>query len=253
MQLNFQCHGDGFPLIILHGLFGSLDNWQTIARNLGQSYQVFTLDLRNHGRSPHSDIFNYAVMAEDLREFMAAQNLPRAYIMGHSLGGKTAMHFALRHPELVEKLIVVDMAPKAYPPVFAPIFKALLALDLASFRERSEIADALTPAIPEMALRQFLVKNVTRDDTGAFRWKMNLPVIHRNYGVLTAAIETDRTFSGPALFIKGELSNYLLEGDAALIHKLFSRATMKTIAHAGHWVHADAPEQLMKVVCNFLR
>jgi len=252
MQLNFQRHGDGFPLIILHGLFGSLDNWQTIARNLGQSYQVFTVDLRNHGRSPHSDDFNYTVMVEDLREFMAAQNLPHAHVMGHSLGGKTAMHFALRHPELVEKLIVVDMAPKAYPPTHIPIFKALLALDLKLFHERSEIVEALTPSIPDRAMRQFLVKNVMRDDTSAFRWKMNLPVLYQNYDGLKPAVESDRTFDGPVLFIKGGLSDYLVEGDVALIHKLFSRATVKTISTAGHWVHADAPEPLMKMVCNFL-
>jgi esterase len=253
MQLNFQRHGEGFPLIILHGLFGSLDNWQNIARNLGQSFQVFTVDLRNHGHSPHHDDFNYAIMIEDLREFMATQQLPRAHVMGHSMGGKTAMHFALRHPEQVEKLIVVDMAPRAYAPAHGPIFKALLALNLGSFRERSEIFDALAPAIPEIAMRQFLVKNVMRDEAGTFRWKMNLLVLHRNYDELNYAIQPDRSFDGPVLFIKGEQSDYLAESDVALIHKLFPRTNMKTVAQAGHWVHAEAPEELGKMVCNFLR
>src|SRR5437899_1940421 len=116
MQLNFQSYGTGLPIIILHGLFGSLDNWQPISRKLGESFHVFAVDQRNHGRSPHSDIFNYQVMAEDLREFMQAHNISRAHLLGHSMGGKTAMQFALVHPEQVEKLIVVDIAPKAYPP-----------------------------------------------------------------------------------------------------------------------------------------
>lgn len=254
MQLNFQRHGSGgFPLIILHGLFGSLDNWQTVGRKLGETYQVFAVDQRNHGRSPHSEDFNYEVMAEDLREFMQAQQLPRAHLLGHSMGGKTAMHFALRYPELVEKLIVLDMAPKRYAPRHGPIFDALRSLDLSLFRERNEIAAALAPAIPEAAVRQFLLKNVGRDAAGAFRWKLNLPVIYQNYERLNQGIEPGRSFTGPVLFIKGGRSDYLGEGDMDLIHQLFPRSTVKTIADAGHWVQADAPEKMVEVALKFLR
>jgi pimeloyl-ACP methyl ester carboxylesterase len=253
LQLNFQRHGEGFPLLILHGLFGSLDNWQTVSRKLGETHQVFSIDLRNHGRSPHSDIFNYPAMADDLRDFMAAHQLPRAHVLGHSLGGKTAMHFALRFPDLVEKLIIVDMAPRAYAPSHGPLFDAMLSLDLASFRERSEIAAALEPSIPDLATRQFLLKNIARDDSGAFRWKLNLPVLQKNYNQLNAAIAPGPTFPGPVLFIKGERSDYLNEFDVPLIHQLFPCSTVKTVPAAGHWVHADAPDQLINFALKFLR
>ena len=166
MQLYYQTYGAGFPLIILHGLFGSSDNWQPVAKKLGEQFQVFTPDLRNHDRSPHSEEFSYPLMAEDLREFMEQRALVRTHMLGHSMGGKAAMEFALRHPALVAKLIVVDMAPKAYPPVHVPLFEAMLALDLASFRERGEINAALTPKISNTQVRQFLLKNIGRDNSG---------------------------------------------------------------------------------------
>jgi esterase len=253
MRLHFQRQGDGFPLVILHGLLGSLDNWETVSRKLGEPYQVLAVDQRNHGRSPHSEVFNYDAMVEDLREFLEEQRIHRAHVMGHSMGGKTAMHFALRHPELVEKLIVVDMAPKAYAPRHEPIFEALSSVDLKAFRERSAVGEALATSIPDTAMRQFLLKNVGRDEAGAFRWKMNLPVIRRNYNGLNLAMESDRTFDGPTLFIKGGLSDYIEAGDVALINQLFPRATFKTVEKAGHWVHADAPEKLVKIVFDFLR
>jgi pimeloyl-ACP methyl ester carboxylesterase len=252
-NLNFQRHGSGLPLIILHGLFGSLDNWQTVGRILGENFQVFTIDQRNHGRSPHSDEFNYAVMADDLRDFMAEHQLPRAHVLGHSMGGKTAMHFALRHPQLVEKLIVVDIAPRAYAPAHLHIFAALASLDLTAYRDRNQIAGALTPAIPDAPTRQFLLKNISRDDTGAFRWKLNLPAIRANYDSLNAALEPGPAFVGPVLFLKGGRSDYLSEADVPLIHQLFPCTTVKTISEAGHWVHADAPDQFIKHVLRFLQ
>jgi esterase len=253
MQLNFQRHGEGFPLIILHGLFGSLDNWQSVARHWSESFQTFTLDLRNHGRSPHSEDFNYAVMVEDVREFMAAQGLNSAHLLGHSMGGKVAMHFALKNPALVKKLVVIDMAPRAYPPSHETIFKALLALDLDSFRERAEIDKALVLSIPDNATRQFLLKNIKRNDAGAFEWKMNLPAIYKNYADVTGAIESARTFDRPTLFIRGGRSDYIKEGDEVLIRQLFPQAQIKTIPEAGHWVHADASIQLKQMVSDFLR
>lgn len=252
MQLNFQSYGTGFPLIILHGLFGSLDNWQTISTRLGEHFWVFAVDLRNHGRSPHSDEFNYEVMAEDLGEFMQVHGLARAHLLGHSMGGKTAMEFALRHPEMVEKLIVADMAPKAYPPSHIPIFEALLSMDLSGFRDRREIVDALAPSIPELAVRQFLLKNLTRDESGAFRWKLNLPTIYRNYDRLNQGIENGRNFDGSVMFIKGVRSEYIGEEDRELIKRLFPQAEIIAIPEAGHWVHADAPGAFLNAVLAFL-
>jgi pimeloyl-ACP methyl ester carboxylesterase len=253
MQLNFQTYGTGFPLMVLHGLFGSLDNWQPISRKLGESLQVFAVDQRNHGRSPHNDEINYPVMAEDLREFMRARDISRAHVMGHSMGGKTAMQFAFLHPEMVEKLIVVDIAPKAYPPWNMPIIEALLALDLRSFSHRQEIEAALAPEIPSLALRQFLLKSLTRDESGAFVWRINLKALEQNYPQLNQRIGEGQTFTGPVLFIRGERSDYIEEADRALVESAFPQARIVTIAGAGHWVHAEATGEFVQVVGDFLR
>lgn len=253
MKLHFQTYGAGFPLLILHGLFGSLDNWQPVSRRLGEHFQVFALDLRNHGRSPHDDAFNYSVMADDLREFMEQHRLSRADVLGHSLGGKAAMHFALLHPQLVSRLIVVDIAPRAYPPAHLPLFDAMLSLNLAAFCERHEIDAALTPAIPDNSTRQFLLKNIGRGDSGAFCWKLNLPAIHRNYSELNEVIESDRAFPHPTLFVSGERSDYIRNRDTGLIKQFFPDAQITTIPNAGHWVHADQPEKLTETVIQFLR
>jgi pimeloyl-ACP methyl ester carboxylesterase len=253
MELNYQKYGEGFPLIILHGLFGSLDNWQTVSRRLGEIAQVFALDLRNHGRSPHSDSFNYDVLVDDVREFMDARELKRANLLGHSMGGKTAMHFALRHPDRVEKLVVADIAPKAYPPWHEPIFKAMLSLDLGKYHHRQELDMALAASVNSAPVRQFLLKNVARDESGAFMWKINLLALLQNYPGLNDAIEGDRTFMGSTLFIRGEHSEYITDSDTNGIRRLFPKAELVTIEGAGHWVQADAPEAFIDKVANFIR
>src|SRR5579871_3348765 len=166
MQLNFHCQGTGFPLIILHGLFGSLDNWQSVARELAQRFQVFILDLRNHGASPHSDEFTLELMSGDLLEFMDRQNLPTAHLLGHSLGGKVAMLFALTHPSRVARLVVADISPRAYAPRHETVFAALAALDLSHFRSRTEVVNELANTIPDLATRRFLGKGLSQDATG---------------------------------------------------------------------------------------
>ncbi len=253
MQLYFQKFGAGFPLLILHGLFGSSDNWHPVARKLAEYFQVFTLDLRNHGHSPHDEKFDCAVMTEDLCEFLTTNGLPRWHLLGHSLGGKVAMHFALTHPDLLEKLIVVDIAPRAYPPLHTEIFNALLPLDLCGFQSRDEISRALSPSIPDPAMRQFLLKNVTHDESGAFRWKLNLSVIHHNYSKLNGAVKTDSRFPRPALFIRGSKSNYITDADRNELKHLFPIASVAIIANAGHWVHADSPIEFIHTVSEFLR
>jgi esterase len=252
MQLNFQTAGTGPPLLILHGLFGSLDNWAGISRRLASFCQVFTLDLRNHGRSPHSDSFNYDLMAADILEFLQTHSLPRANVLGHSMGGKVAMLFALRHPDQLGKLIVADMAPKAYPPVHREILDALLALDLASFKRRDQIDAALAPDIPQTAVRQFLLKNLATGDDGRLRWKLNLDAITRHYDELTLPIESESPSPGPALFIRGGRSDHVLDSDLDPIRHLFPQARFVTIPEAGHWVHADAPEAFAQAVVDFL-
>ncbi len=252
MDLHYQSYGEGYPLIILHGLFGSLTNWQSMSRELGELYKVFAVDQRNHGDSPHSDIFNYQVMVEDLKTFMQSHDLSSAYLLGHSMGGKAAMQFAATYPEKVDKLIVVDIVPKAYNPQHDEIFEALCSLDLQTFSSRKEIDAALAQKISNRAVRQFLLKNVARDDSGTFKWKMNLDAIYKNYDHISKGLETNRTFEKPTLFIKGEQSDYIQEEDTAIIKELFPHATIVTIDRVGHWVHAEAPAKFGRVVTDFL-
>jgi pimeloyl-ACP methyl ester carboxylesterase len=252
MRLHYHQQGHGSPLIILHGLFGSLDNWAFVSRQLSEHFQVFAVDQRNHGRSPHDPEINYAVLAEDLGEFMAAQGLPRACLLGHSMGGKAAMQFALQNPARVDGLIVVDMAPRAYRPVHHLIFESLLALDLKSFQTRGQIDAALTGPVPDLATRRFLVKGLIRSPEGAFAWKFNLRGLYDNYPSLNAAVESDRPFKKPALFIRGEKSDYIGAEDLPEIRRLFPAAKIVTLPGAGHWVHAEAAELFLIQVKDFL-
>jgi pimeloyl-ACP methyl ester carboxylesterase len=252
MQLHFQRYGQGAPLIILHGLFGSLENWHSMSQKLAADFHVFAVDQRNHGHSPHAAEMSYKAMSEDLKELMTAQHLSTVNLLGHSMGGKTAMFFALNYPDLVEKLIVVDMAPRAYPPQHLEILKALLSLDLSAFKNRTEMESQLASSIPDLAVRQFLLKNVKRDATGGFYWQMNLAAIERNYHRLNEAISDQRSFNKPAMFIRGERSDYVRDEDLASIRKPFPRTECCDIAGAGHWLHVDAPEAFLRNVREFL-
>jgi pimeloyl-ACP methyl ester carboxylesterase len=252
MRLNFREYGQGEPLVILHGLFGSLDNWHFISTRLSEHFRVFALDLRNHGHSPHDDAMNYSVMSEDLLEFMRKHSLPDANVLGHSMGGKVAMQFALANPSRVRKLIIADMAPRAYAPTHENIFNALLALDLKRFQTRQQFDEALAPAIPDFAVRRFLLKSLSRDANGNFAWKFNLAALHKNYPTLNAALKMERPFEQPALFVRGEKSSYIRDEDFALIRDFFPSARIETILGASHWLHAEAPENFLSIVKNFL-
>jgi esterase len=251
MQLHFKESGQGRAVILLHGLLGSVDNWHPIALRLAGSFHVFALDQRNHGQSPHSDVMNYSLMAGDVDEFMSLCGLTTAMIIGHSMGGKTAMQFALNFPNRVEKLIVADMAPRAYAPAHKKIFAALLGLDLPNFQSRPQIEGALAPEIPDLALRRFLLKNLGRNSNGRFFWKINLRGIAENYLRLREPVSASVPFARPALFIRGGKSNYLNPEDVPLIRKLFPQSEIQTIPNAGHWVHADQPEEFLRLVLNF--
>ncbi len=223
----------------MHGLFGASDNWHSIAMRLAESFHVFTVDQRNHGQSPHSDEMNYFLMADDVAELMKSRGLETAIVIGHSMGGKTAMQFALQFPERVEKLVVADMAPRAYASSHDKIFTALLALDLKLFSARQEIEDVLAPEIPNLALRRFLLKNLGRNSEGGFFWKINLRGLFKNYGHLREPVSGAAPFTRPTLFIRGSNSNYINPDDEALIHELFPHAEIQAIAGAGHWLHAE--------------
>jgi len=195
---------------------------------------------------------NYSLMAEDLIEFFRERSIASAHLLGHSMGGKTAMEFALTFPEKVSKLIVVDIAPRAYGPAHGEIFNALLSVDPKAFQTRREIEAALAPAVPELRVRRFLLKNLARDPAGAFYWKLDLRNIFQNYSSLNAAIAADRLFEKPARFIRGGRSDYVQEQDFAAIRRLFPRAEICLLRDAGHWVHEETPEALVENVEHFL-
>ena len=252
MQLHFKQLGHGEPLVLLHGLFGQADNWFGVAPKLAEKYHVLMPDLRNHGHSPHHPDMDYPLMAADVEKFFIAQTIESASVIGHSMGGKVAMQFALDFPARVKKLVVVDMAPRAYARVHDHIFAALLALNLQSFQTRQQIEDALAPEIPLLNLRRFLLKNLGRDEHGAFIWKMNLRGVAEKYSRLGEVLNAGRLFFGPTLFIRGGKSDYINAADEAEIWQRFPAADIQTIAAANHWVHADAPEEFIRRVLDFL-
>ncbi len=252
MQLHFKQLGHGEPLVLLHGLFGSGDNWFGVAPKLAEKFHVFAPDLRNHGHSPHHAEMDYPLMAADVEKFFAAQEIVSAHVIGHSMGGKVAMQFALDFPARVKKLVVVDMAPRAYARTHDKIFAALLALDLKSFQTRSQIEEALAREIPSLNLRRFLLKNLGRDKYGKFIWKMNLRGVAENYSRLGEVLGADSPFAEPVLFIRGAKSDYIGAADELEIKRLFPAGEIQTIAAANHWVHADAPEKFVRLVLDFL-
>lgn len=252
MQLHFKKYGTGHPLILLHGLLGSLDNWHSMSLKLAETFCVLALDQRNHGHSPHSREMNYKLMANDIAELMNHESLSCAHVLGHSMGGKTAMQFALLYPERISKLIIVDIAPRAYSPRHAKMLSALLALDLEAFSSRTEIQKALEAAIPELTVRQFLLKNLETDAHHKLRWRIGLQEIFQNYESLRSELASASPVQCPALFLRGEESDYLSERDLPLIHRLFPRAELASIPRAGHLPHMENPEAFLQKVRMFL-
>jgi esterase len=251
MELNYKQFGQGEPIIILHGLFGMLDNWQTVARKLAENYTVFIIDQRNHGKSPHDPELDYPTMAEDLKYFMEQNWIYKAHLIGHSMGGKTVMQFALEYPDMVDKLIVVDIAPKKYEGGHQAIFEALFSLDLDKIQGRSHAETQLGEKIEETGIRQFLLKNLSRKKEGGYTWKMNLSAIFEHYEDILDAISGDGV-DMETLFIKGGNSKYIQEKDRDIIVDLFPNFTIQTVDNAGHWVHAEQPAILMDMVLEFL-
>lgn len=245
---------------MLHGLFGSLENWLGVAPRLAESFHVFLVDLRNHGLSPHGADMDYSLMASDVAEFLDRHKLERANLAGHSMGGKAAMQFALTWPGRVEKLVVVDIAPCAYPPDHEKIFQALLALDPGKFTSRREMEEVLAPDIPDLVVRRFLLKNLktvpapsgSSSLSSHFEWKIPLGLIYKNYPRICDAIPSHAPFTGPALFLRGGKSHYLPEDSLPQIRQLFPNAVLETIPGAGHWVHADAREDFLERTRSFL-
>ena len=258
-QLNFKETGAGAPLLIMHGLFGMLDNWQAIAKKLSENYLVYCIDLPNHGKSPRIEgEFNYEIMADIVAEFITSEWLHGVHLIGHSMGGKLAMQMAFEYPELISSLTVIDIAPKKYEGDHYVIFEALLALDLKTINDRKEVEGYLMSKLNDNTTVQFLMKDLHRKSNeeelksgDKFEWKMNVPVLYENYPSICDGLTGD-PFYKPTLFIRGEKSHYILDSDWPLIKSLFPSAKLETVANAGHWVHADNQQGLLNVLVPFL-
>lgn len=244
--------GLGPAVVILHGVFGSGDNWLTIARRLESRFRVFLPDQRNHGKSFHSDDFGYDLLAEDLRRWMDQRGLHKIHLVGHSMGGKAAMRFAALYPDRLHTLTVVDIAPKAYAlDHHARMLAAMQALDLAACHTRGDLDTALKPEIPDLSTRMFILKNIERGEEGHFRWRIALGPLSRSLASIGTSLPNHAPLDIPAILLRGQNSNYVTDEDFESFRVRFPMADKHTIPGAGHWVHVDAPDLLLQYLTQF--
>jgi len=250
--LHSKISGIGEPLLILHGFFGMSDNWKTLGNRFVDNYQVHLIDQRNHGRSFHADEFNYEIMVEDLKNYMDHYNLEKVNIIGHSMGGKVAMLFAVTNPNKIKALIIADIAPRFYPRHHDLILEGLAAVDFSKQKSRGEVDEELSKYIPESGIRQFLVRNIYWKSKEQLSFRFNLNSLIENIDEIGIALPSLTVFDGKTLFLKGENSGYISEDDIALIEAHFPRATIETVKNAGHWLHAENPTDFYDYVVSFL-
>lgn len=251
--LHYKVYGEhnrhhSTPLVLLHGLLGELENWQTQARRLAKDYYVISIDLRNHGHSPHIKGMSYRVMAEDIQRLFNALHIPHINLLGHSMGGKVAMYLTLYHPDLIKRLIVVDIAPKSYPLWHQTVLQAMLSLPLTDVKRRKDADLILSETIPNAYERGFLLKNLQRCKSGRYTWKCNLPEIARHYLKIAAFPQSDQRYSGKVLLIKGELSVYLQPEDNELLRQYFPNYHLQMIKQAGHLPHIEQADMFYRLV-----
>lgn len=252
-MLYSKIEGQGKPLLIIHGYLGMSDNWKTLALQFAsEGFQTHALDLRNHGRSFHSDDFSYQAMVQDVLEYCQANNLKNVCVLGHSMGGKVAMRFACEHPEMVDKLIVADIGPKYYRPHHQDIMEGLNAIDFSQKPSRSQIEETLKKFVTDFGTRQFLMKNLYWKQPDQLAFRFNLEVFNRDEENIGEEIPENALFEKPTLFLKGENSNYILEKDEEKIRKHFPNFQIKTISNAGHWLHAENPKDFYNEVIAYL-
>jgi len=254
MKLYYREFGQGSPVIILHGLFGQSDNWVTIGRRIADQFHVFIPDQRNHGQSPHTTIHSFPAMADDLSGFIEELQIENPILIGHSMGGKVAMTYALENPLKVKKLAIVDISPRRYPEriTHTQVISQMLSINLESLTSRSEVEKILQSRITDKRVQMFIMKNLYYKLHGKLAWRLNLDAINQSMDMLFDGIKSENCFSGPALFIRGGNSDYVHDTDIPLIKSLFPEASIKTISGASHWVHADAPEELCFILSSFL-
>ena len=250
MKLNYQEQGNGYPVILIHGMFGSLSNLGNLARCLSNQFRVISVDLRNHGDSPHDSVFDMATMAEDILYLMDILSLPTAFIVGHSLGGKVGMQLALSHSDKVTKLVVADISPVTYQPRNDPALNGLIALSEASIQNRNQAEELLADFISDSQTRAFLLKNLKRNDD-RFVLKLNMNAVIENYGTALVAAPSGNQFDNPCLFIKGETSAYIQEKHRPTIADMFPNSQVNVISGAGHWLHAEKPKLFNSQVMEF--
>ncbi len=252
-KLYSKIIGKGEPLLILHGYFGMGDNWKSLATKFAQNnFEVHLIDVRNHGRSFHSEIFNYGVMVADLHHYITSYNLGKVLVIGHSMGGKLAMTFATEYPSLVKKLVVVDISPKYYAPHHNEILAALNAIDFSEQNTRKLVDKKLAEYIHEVGVRQFLLKSVFWKEKGVLDFRFNVKALTTNNKEVGKELYSKAFYPGATLFLSGETSDYIKKEDVLLIKKHFSNATIVTIPNAGHWLHAENPKDFFKEVSSFL-
>lgn len=251
MKLNYKEFGEGQPLIILHGLMGMLDNWQAPAKMLWDDYRVIIVDLRNHGHSPQSDEHNYDAMVADVVELMDDFQLDKAHLLGHSMGGKVVMTMAQKFPNRIDKLIVADIGPKYYPPHHQQVLAALDAVPLNKLERRTDAEDYMKPHLAEAGVRQFLMKSLFRPAKDQFDWRFNLKAIKLNIENIGQATD-EMDYDGDTLFLRGGNSNYITDDDWPDIKMLYPNSYLITIENAGHWLHAEKPQEFVEAVKDFL-
>lgn len=253
MKLHSKIYGDkGQDLIVIHGLFGMGDNWNSLGKQFSKYCKVHLIDLRNHGRSPHSADFNYEVMCEDILEYMEDNDISNPIILGHSLGGKLAMKFAFTHPDKIEKLIVADISPRKYNTDFHQnLLRTLYKLPLEDFDKREEIDEVLSSIYEDKGMRLFLLKNLYRNENKEFSWRFNIEVLLEKVSNIQEADFIEGVCSIPTHFLRGGNSDYISSADELIINKHFSDFSIATIDGAGHWLHAEKPEQFYNEVMGF--
>ncbi len=251
MILHTDITGQGTPLLLIHGLFGSYENLGMIARLLADQFRIINVDLRNHGRSGHSDEMSYALMAQDLIDTMDALQIPTAAVLGHSMGGKAAMQLALSQPERVSKLVLADISPVISQPRHLGILQALNQINLSTLQDRKQADVQLQTAIADAGTRAFLLKSLIKGEHG-FQWRFNLAVLTAQYQQVLAAPDATGPYTGPTLFIKGGNSDYLQPEHQAYIRQLFPDVKAKIIEGTGHWLHAEKPAAFAKITADFL-
>lgn len=253
MELHSNILGEGQTLIILHGFLGMSDNWKTLGNKFSESgFQVHLVDQRNHGRSFHDDAFNYEVLAEDLKTYCESHQLENIILLGHSMGGKTAMLFATLYPELVSKLLVADISPRFYPIHHDAILKGLSGLDFSEIKSRREADKFLSKYVSDVGTRMFLLKNLYWIEKGQLALRINLDVLKENVSEVGEALPMHSKFEKPTLFLRGDKSEYVMPNDETLIKQHFPLATIETITNAGHWLHAENPSEFYEAVINFI-